>query len=192
MKIKFLDRVGAMGALLTAPACPICLPLLVAAGSTVGLGFLAPYGGVMRYAFQVFVGLSFIGGIMAFLNHRKTIPLAVGTVSPILIFFALYIKFIPSLIYTGLSGLLAAALLNFIENRRCKRCKTVSSQQEVVLRSKIKCPFCGYVKEEKMSLDSCQHFYECSNCRKILQPRDGDCCVFCSYGSTKCPPKQKS
>ena len=24
----------------------------------------------------------------------------------------------------------------------------------------------------------------------ILKPKEGDCCVFCSYGSVKCPPIQ--
>ena len=27
-------------------------------------------------------------------------------------------------------------------------------------------------------------------CRVRLRPKPGDCCVFCSYGSVRCPPKQ--
>ena len=30
----------------------------------------------------------------------------------------------------------------------------------------------------------------CKQCRKLLRPKSGDCCVFCSYGSVKCPPVQ--
>ena len=26
----------------------------------------------------------------------------------------------------------------------------------------------------------------------LIQPLPGDCCVFCSYGSVRCPPKQLS
>jgi hypothetical protein len=26
----------------------------------------------------------------------------------------------------------------------------------------------------------------------VLRPKPGDCCVFCSYGSVKCPPQQKA
>jgi hypothetical protein len=41
-----------------------------------------------------------------------------------------------------------------------------------------------------MPTDACQFFYECSNCKTLLRPKPGDCCVFCSYGSVKCPPMQ--
>jgi hypothetical protein len=30
-------------------------------------------------------------------------------------------------------------------------------------------------------------FYECSQCKTLLKPKAGDCCVFCSYGSVVCP-----
>jgi hypothetical protein len=34
------------------------------------------------------------------------------------------------------------------------------------------------------------HFYRCTGCGEMLKPRDGDCCVFCSYADTPCPSKQ--
>ncbi|MEO6813945.1 MAG: GDCCVxC domain-containing (seleno)protein [Ginsengibacter sp.] len=58
------------------------------------------------------------------------------------------------------------------------------------LQSVITCPDCGFQKEEKMADDACQYFYECTNCKKMLKPKPGDCCVFCSYGTVKCPPMQ--
>ena len=42
-----------------------------------------------------------------------------------------------------------------------------------------------------MPTDACQYFYECSGCHELLKPRRGDCCVFCSYGTVKCPPVQE-
>lgn len=61
---------------------------------------------------------------------------------------------------------------------------------EVIIHSTITCPECGYQKEESMPTDACQFFYECENCHAILKPQPGDCCVFCSYGTVKCPPVQ--
>lgn len=61
---------------------------------------------------------------------------------------------------------------------------------EVVLQSTITCPECGHVKEEAMPTDACQWFYECENCKAVLRPKAGDCCVFCSFGTNKCPPIQ--
>ena len=62
--------------------------------------------------------------------------------------------------------------------------------KEIKLESVITCPSCGHKKEEVMATNSCQYFYECENCKTILTPLQGDCCVFCSYGTVKCPPIQ--
>lgn len=61
---------------------------------------------------------------------------------------------------------------------------------EIILESVITCPVCGYTKTEQMPTDACQYFYTCENCKTVLKPEHGDCCVFCSYGSVKCPPVQ--
>ncbi|NOR73420.1 MAG: hypothetical protein GQ467_06090 [Mariprofundaceae bacterium] len=60
----------------------------------------------------------------------------------------------------------------------------------MILESEITCPECGHKKVEAMPTDACQWFYECSNCGKLLKPKAGDCCVFCSYGTVPCPPIQ--
>jgi len=67
---------------------------------------------------------------------------------------------------------------------------TESGMSEVFLESVLVCPVCGFGKLETMPTDACQFFYECSNCKTLIRPKPGDCCVFCSYGSVKCPPVQ--
>jgi hypothetical protein len=62
--------------------------------------------------------------------------------------------------------------------------------KDIKLQSIITCPECGLKREETMPTDACQFFYECTNCGIILKPKPGDCCVYCSYGSEKCPPVQ--
>lgn len=62
----------------------------------------------------------------------------------------------------------------------------------LILESTITCPECGFQKIEEMPTDTCQFFYECSNCKTILKPKHGDCCVYCSYGSVKCPSMQEA
>jgi hypothetical protein len=59
-----------------------------------------------------------------------------------------------------------------------------------ITESEITCPVCGYRKKEIMPSDACVYFYECGNCKSVLKPLTGDCCVFCSYGTVKCPPVQ--
>ncbi|HWW21075.1 MAG TPA: GDCCVxC domain-containing (seleno)protein, partial [Steroidobacteraceae bacterium] len=38
--------------------------------------------------------------------------------------------------------------------------------------------------------DACQFYYECIGCYALLRPLAGHCCVFCSFGTVVCPPKQ--
>jgi len=52
---------------------------------------------------------------------------------------------------------------------------------------RLTCPACGHVTSATMPTDQCVFFYECPQCRTILRPKPGDCCVFCSYGDTRCP-----
>lgn len=63
---------------------------------------------------------------------------------------------------------------------------------QINLISIITCPKCGHSKEEKMPTDACQFFYECVNCKTVLKPKQGDCCVYCSFGTVKCPPIQQN
>ncbi len=60
----------------------------------------------------------------------------------------------------------------------------------IVVEATITCPQCGHQQRETMPQDACVHFYDCVHCGALLRPKPGDCCVFCSYGSSRCPPKQ--
>jgi hypothetical protein len=59
-------------------------------------------------------------------------------------------------------------------------------------QSVITCPHCGVSKSETMPTDACQFYYDCTCCGALLRPKQGDCCVFCSYGSVPCPPIQEA
>lgn len=61
---------------------------------------------------------------------------------------------------------------------------------EIVMESMLTCPECGHGKVEIMPTDCCQWYYECMFCHTVMKPLPGDCCVYCSYGSVSCPPKQ--
>ncbi|QBQ55137.1 GDCCVxC domain-containing (seleno)protein [Nitrosococcus wardiae] len=57
-------------------------------------------------------------------------------------------------------------------------------------QSTLTCPHCGHCETETMAADACQFFYDCKGCDALLRPKEGDCCVFCSYGDIPCPPIQ--
>lgn len=64
--------------------------------------------------------------------------------------------------------------------------------QPLVLESILKCPNCGARTAELMPTEACVYFHECASCHSLIRPKPGDCCVFCSYGSLKCPPIQQT
>jgi hypothetical protein len=59
-----------------------------------------------------------------------------------------------------------------------------------IMTCELTCPNCRARHREAMLCDACIYFYECTSCGTVLRPKPGDCCVFCSYGSVPCPPKQ--
>ena len=65
-----------------------------------------------------------------------------------------------------------------------------TSDKPVELNSTITCPKCSHEQLEIMPTDACQFYYDCKACSELLKPLAGDCCVYCSYGSVKCPPIQ--
>ena len=51
----------------------------------------------------------------------------------------------------------------------------------------ITCPLCRHASEAQIPVDACVFFYDCEGCGTVLRPKPGDCCVFCSYGTVRCP-----
>lgn len=89
----------------------------------------------------------------------------------------------------GLAGLKAAAA--------ARRAQLVAAEAPgekkpkiMIVESIITCPHCATAKLRTMPMDACQFFYVCTGCGTPLRPKEGDCCVFCSYGSVPCPPMQ--
>jgi hypothetical protein len=57
--------------------------------------------------------------------------------------------------------------------------------------SMISCPKCGHAESEEIPEDHSLRFYACKQCNIVMPPKLGDCCVFCSYGSSPCLTVQK-
>ena len=56
----------------------------------------------------------------------------------------------------------------------------------------IQCPNCGHKEEMDMPDYVCVRVFRCSSCQEIVHPKEGDCCVFCSFAEDKCPAKQQN
>lgn len=54
----------------------------------------------------------------------------------------------------------------------------------------LACPSCGFKRIAAIPTPASSYKFECSRCHSVNLPANGDDCVFCSYGSVKCPEKQ--
>jgi hypothetical protein len=188
-KTSIIERIGVIGIVLTAITSPCCFPMFGLILSAFGLGSFELFGSVTMYIFLAFVVLSVIGSIFSFLFHKKILPLLIGLISGLLIFYNyLFDAESNNTMYIGMVGLMMVSLMNYYESKIVNLMKNAG----IILKSTITCPHCGFRKEETMPTDACQFFYECENCKKVIKPKEGDCCVYCSYGTVPCPPIQEN
>lgn len=185
-----LDKLGALGAMLSAIAAPCCFPIFAAAAGWVGLGSIPLLRGNAPFFIQSMTILAFIGQVAAYRQHRRRGPLFVCTVSASLVTVAYYVHFHVALVYLALAGLGIAAVWNYSASRRARSGCCSTKQPAVTLESVLTCPNCGRQSLETMPTYACVYFHDCPACGTRLKPKPGDCCVFCSYGSVKCPPIQ--
>ncbi len=177
----YLDRIGSIGALVSAIAAPCCFPLFAAMGTVTAIGALGQYEGIILYIFQGFAVLTLVGLAVSVRRHSNFAPVIVGLLSCALLAYHFYLQFSLLALYGGLFGLISATLWNYLSTKRGK---------QPTLQSTITCPDCGNKSEETMPTNACVFFYDCPVCHAQLKPLAGDCCVFCSYGSIPCPPIQ--
>jgi hypothetical protein len=186
---------GTVGLFLTAFFSPCCFPLFAFGGSAIGLGSFELFGGWTTWLFQAMVLISIGGFYISYRKHLSLYPLLIAILSGIMIFFAYQFSKSQTstyLIYAGMLGLFIATIVNYYQTKLHENCKTcgIYDGKTVELKSTITCPNCGHKKTEMMPTNACEFFYECENCKTRLRPLEGDCCVYCSYGTVKCPPIQ--
>jgi hypothetical protein len=177
-----LEKIASIGAVIAAAACPVCFPKLALIGAVFGLGALSAFEYQFLIAAQALVALAVAGHALSYLRHRKRWLLGSAVLAGAAVFAGLYLAGSELLVYAGLAGLVAASVADLWRRLR--------PRAGPVLDSEITCPKCGVRRKERMPSDACQFFYECGGCGALLRPKPGDCCVFCSYGSVKCPPMQ--
>jgi hypothetical protein len=182
METPRLEKIGSIGAVVAAAACPICFPKLALVGALFGLGAFSAYEFQFLIAAQALVALAAAGHALSYRRHRNRWLLASALFGAGAVFAGFYVAGSELLVYAGLAALVAASSAELWKRLRPKRRAVVDSQ--------ITCPNCGLRRTERMPTDACQFFYECAGCGALLRPKPGDCCVFCSYGSVRCPPMQ--
>jgi mercuric ion transport protein len=186
---RVVDKAGALGTVVSAASCPVCFPAIASLGAAAGLGFLSGFEGLfIGILLPTFAAVALIANAAGWFTHRQWHRALLGVIGPAIVLAAMLLFFgqwwTARLLYTGLAFMVGVSLWDLI-SPAARRPFAAMSRESV-----LTCPHCGHAKAEVMPTDACQFFYECENCRTLLRPKPGDCCVFCSFGSTKCPPVQ--
>ncbi len=182
-----IQKIGTVGLFITAITSPCCFPLFGFILTALGIGSFELFG---EWSMRVFIALtllSLVGLTISYRIHKSMYALLAAIPSVALIFYSYYFidaDYWINLLYVGMFGMLVASITDYYRIRLHK------GKMKIELQSVITCPVCGQKKEETMPTDACTFFYECENCKTRLKPKEGDCCVFCSYGTVKCPPIQ--
>lgn len=179
-----IDKIGTIGAVFMAALTPCCFPLLGVMATTLGLGVAGKFAPQLNDAVQFFVLLAVAGSVLMYRSHRRVLPLFVAFIGVALCFIHYYLRSSESLIYSGFGFLVISGFWNTLEKKKMKSC------QAPKLESTITCPECGHQQTEVMPTDACLFFWDCPKCGTTLKPKEGDCCVFCSFGNIPCPSIQ--
>lgn len=113
-----LQKLGSIGAVLAAAACPVCFPKLALVGAFFGLGALSAYETAFFFLAQGLVVLALGGSILSSRSHRHRAPLILACASALLFFASLYILPSEWLAYASLAGLIGASILDVVARKR--------------------------------------------------------------------------
>jgi mercuric ion transport protein len=121
MRNLFLtDKLGSVGAIVAAAACPICFPKLALVGAFFGLGAFSAYEHQLLIAAQVLVVVALLGHGFAYRRHRRHWLLATALASGAAVFGGFYVAGSEWLIYAGFAGLVGASAADLWHQLRLK------------------------------------------------------------------------
>jgi len=163
------------------------------------LGALGAYESQLFVAAQVLIAVAVLGHALAYLQHRKGWLLGLAILSGVAVFGGLYLLRSEAMIYAGFAGLVATSATDYGARFRA----TQASSRETLLRKPDRTSGIGTdngvgdnlpeVRSQEAETMADGHVLVFLRVRGLpcsAAPKAGDCCVFCSYGSAKCPPKQ--
>jgi len=61
----------------------------------------------------------------------------------------------------------------------------------VRVECEVTCPKCGHAEWMPMEADYSPYVYQCDRCLTVSVPSEGECCLFCAFGSSQCLPRQR-
>jgi len=120
------DKVGSLGALVSAMGCAMCFPAIASLGAAVGLGFLSQWEGLLiNTLLPLFAWLALVLNGLGWFSHKQWQRSLLGMAGPVLLLLSLYPWFQygwSSYVTYGALALMVAVSLWDIFSPANKRC----------------------------------------------------------------------
>ena len=120
------DKVGSLGAGISAMGCAFCFPAIASLGGAIGLGFLRQWEGLfINTLFPAFAWVALIINALGWLHHHQWHRSVLGMLGPVLLLLSLYPWFQYAwstyVTYSALALMVAVSLWDLVypTNRRC-------------------------------------------------------------------------
>lgn len=85
------DKIGSLGAVVSAMGCAMCFPAIASLGAAIGLGFLAQWEGLfVNTLLPLFAVLILVLQTLGWFSHRQWHRTALGVLGPVLLLLSLY------------------------------------------------------------------------------------------------------
>jgi len=120
MKLQnWIDRIAAIGSVITAFSLACCLPLFAIAGAALGLSFIQSESRIIPYILQALFLLGLLGAFLTYRGHKNILPLVLIVSANVCIFYAYYATFSATFVYIGLLALVSGSIANYMASKKC-------------------------------------------------------------------------
>lgn len=125
---KVADKFASIGTLIAAMGCAGCFPALGSLAASLGLGFLAPYEGILiSRLLPALAGIALGIHLYYWWQHRVRWRGLLSLLGPVVVLLTLYLiwrlGWSTYLFYAGLALMLAVSLLDIIKPPRRAQCQ---------------------------------------------------------------------
>lgn len=120
------DKVGSLGAVVSAMGCAMCFPAIASLGGALGMGFLSQWEWIfIETLLPIFAWMALVINALGYFSHKQIIRSLLGMIGPVLLLLSLYPWFqygwSAYVTYSALGLMVAVSIGDFIypANRRC-------------------------------------------------------------------------
>lgn len=86
------EKLGALGAIVSAMGCASCFPVLGALGSALGMGFLAQFEGIfINTLLPLFAIIALVAVLVSWWSHQRHLRGILASAGPIMVLATLYL-----------------------------------------------------------------------------------------------------